>query len=98
MEVIGVAGRFLAADFNQEGDVVASVRATPGNIWLIEQKAAGSGTCVVRLSETILQVPSTVVVPRLSGAGAGDAAMLEGVTASLARIQKELAIRSRSSA
>lgn len=98
VEVFGVAGSFLAADYNQDGEVVVSVRVTQGNRHLIEGKAASRGTCVNRLTETILQVPGIAVVPRFSGAGAGDAAMLEGVAASLSRIQRELAFRSKLSA
>ena len=98
IEVFGVTGSFLAADYNQDGEIVVSVRVTLGNRNLIEAKAAPRGTCVIRLSETILQVPGAVVVPRFCGAGAGDAAMLEGVAASLSRIQRELAFRSKLSA
>lgn len=98
VEVFGVAGSFLAADYSQEGDIVMTVRVTPSNCRLVEEMAALKGVAAVLLSDTILQVPGAAVVAKFSGAGAGDAAMLEGVTASLARIQRGLAFRSKISA
>lgn len=98
VEVFGVAGSFLAAEYNQEAEVMVAVRVTQGNRNLIEGSAASRGTCVTRLSESILLVPSTAVIPRFCGAGAGDAVMLEGIAATLSRIQRELAFRSKLSA
>ncbi|ORE47785.1 hypothetical protein BKN49_06190 [Pseudomonas aeruginosa] len=98
VEVFGVAGTFLAADYNQEGDMVMTVRVTLSNRRLVEEKAALKGVVVDMLSDTILQVPGAAVLAKFSGAGAGDSAMLEGVTNSLARIQRGLAFRSKISA
>jgi hypothetical protein len=99
LEIYGILGTFLTADLNAAGETVVTARVTERNLQLVVERAAAAGSTALRLSKTIVQVPTIACIPKHHGNSLSNEGYLQSsMSQSLTELQRALARRMRFSA